>query len=414
VTVTERHHIDGNEEILRLCKLSKDLYNKCNYIMRQCFFKKEKLPDITFLYNFAKDLDSFKSFHNTKVPMQTIRKLINDWSNYKKSINAYQKYPNKFIKEPNPPSYKKKLCQVIFHNATIKNGQSKDIEKCFSGTIVPNNKCFEINSNRHYQQVIITPKSFGFMIDVMYEKEKTVIHKPNNNFCCVDLGVNNLCTITSDKHIPIIINGRVVKSFNRYYNKSNKNKHHTKKRYFRLENYFHHTSKFIIDNCLKNNITTIIIGKNDGWKKDIKMDKKHRQNFFYIPFDNLLEKIKYKAELSGIKVIFTEESYTSQASFLDRDNIPVYDKKNTENYQFSGQRIKRGLYKSKDGILINADVNGSANIGRKVIPDSTFGAEWDRSVGATPIIINPLRSIAAQHKQARRLPKKNHRLRIEI
>jgi len=380
--------------------------------MRQSFFNNERLPDINILTNSTRNEDSFKNLKNTKIAKQVIRQVLNDWSNYFKSLREYNKNPNKFVKKPKPPGYKKKLSQVIFYNETIKNGRSN----YFVDKIIPTNNCFEIKSKRHYKQVSITPKHFGFMIDVQYLLDKEIEnsseisnHNKNNKklkFCNIDLGVNNLCTITSDQFSPVLINGRICKSFNQYYNKNKnqkeykhgkdqeinpKEKKYSRKRYWRFENYFHHTSKYIIDLCMKHNIKRIIIGKNDGWKKDIKMDKKHRQNFFYIPFNNLLKKIQYKALLSGIEVIFTEESYTSKASFLDRDIIPVYDKKDTENYQFSGQRIKRGLYRSSKGILINADVNGSGNIGRKIMPDSTFGAEWDRSLAARPVIVNPLR-----------------------
>ena len=117
-------------------------------------------------------------------------------------------------------------------------------------------------------------------------------------------------------------------------------------------------------------------------RKDVK------QQFQYVPFFNLIQKIAYKASIVGIKVVFTEEAYTSKASFLDRDPLPVYGEAEPV---FSGKRVKRGLYRAADGRLLNADVNGSANIGRKVIGDEDIILRLDRSLVARPLAINPLR-----------------------
>ena len=125
------------------------------------------------------------------------------------------------------------------------------------------------------------------------------------------------------------------------------------------------------------------------------MRKKNRQEFQYIPFSKLIEKIVYKAELAGVDVTFTEEAYTSQSSFLDRDSLPDYETGKKINPEFSGKRIKRGLYQSKEGVLINADCNGSANIGRKIIQNEQILLGLDRSVAATPVIVNPLKLSAS-------------------
>ena len=391
----ERHNITGTKQIIELCKNSKDLYNRCNYLFRQAYLNNKRLPDLSFLINEMKKENCYKNLHNTKTAKQTIRKLLTDWTNYFKSLRAYNKDYTKFVKKPKPPGYKKKLAQVIFDNETIKGGRSE--KRSLLNKIIPTNDCFEINSERVYKQVIRTPKQFGFIIDVSYENEiqQTKTIKKTDSVLNIDLGVNNLCTITSDKHSPIIINGRIPKTINQWFNKSNKNKHNNQKRYWRFENYFHHTSKLIIDDCVKYGISTIIIGKNDGWKKGIRMNKKNKQNFFFIPFNNLINKIQYKAAIAGIEVKIIEESYTSKASFLDRDVIPEYKKmKKGEKkivHEFSGRRIKRGLYQIKDGILINADCNGSGNIGRKIIQNEEILLRLDRSVAATPVIVNPLR-----------------------
>ena len=357
--------------------------------MRKAWFEKERLPDISILIKATQHLDCFKNLHNTKTAKQTVRQVLTDWSNYRKALSAYCRDKSKFLGCPKPPYYKKKLAQVIFYNETIKGGQSGR-PLVF---LTPTNGCFSIKSDKPFKQVVATPKTFGFMVEVQYEQKAPPKARANkNNFCCIDIGLNNLCAITSDKHSPILINGRIVKSFNRWFNKNISQKS-SRKRYFRLENYFHNVSKMIVENCVEHAIGTIVIGKNDGWKTGMKLGKKTNQNFYSVPFCNLLQKIQYKAEEIGIDVVFTEESYTSQASFLDRDEIPVWTKGKKNEQSFSGTRVKRGLYRSDEGTLLNADANGSANIGRKVFPESAFGAQWDRSVAATPVVVNPLRRV---------------------
>lgn len=382
--LVERHYSTGNQTLVNLCKLSKDLYNRANFLMRKAWFNKERLPDINILVNETKSLDCFKHFDNTKTAKQTIRKVLTDWSNFRKALKAYTKDPSKFVKYPNPPNYKNKMAQVIFYNETIKGGTSKKPLQNLTAT----NNCFSVPFREGYKQVVITPKAFGFMIDVQYEsnekKEKVKFEK--GKVCTIDVGLNNLAAITYGENRPILINGRILKSINQWYNKR-PCKSRLRKRYFRIENYLHHVSKLIVELCVKNNIGEIIIGKNDGWKQNVKMHAKTKQSFLYIPYCLLFDKIKYKAEMYGINVIFTEESYTSQSSFYDQDPLPKYGDENIP--EFSGKRKKRGLYLTKDYFAINADVNGSLNIGRKVNPE--FLGIRDRSLAARPIVVNPVK-----------------------
>lgn len=380
----ERHHHKGNDTIIALCKTSKELYNKCNFLMRQAWFGNNPLPNINDLVAATHNEDCFKNLHNAKTAKQIIRKVLTDWSNFKKALRAWEADQTLFRK-PKPPYYKKALAQVIFYNETILGGQSnRDLTE-----IVPTNKCFSVPSVRKFKQVVITPKTFGFVIDVQYEVP-TAPKSEAKGICCVDIGLNNLAAITSDQHTPVLVNGRIVKSVNQKFNKHN-TKRENRKRYWRLENYFHHTSKLIITNCLKYGIGTIIIGKNNGWKSGMSLGKKTNQNFQYVPFWKLIEKIKYKAELAGIEVVLTEESYTSKSSFLDRDPLPQYEK-GVEPPVFSGKRVGRGRYRSSDGRVINADCNGSANIGRKVIRNEDVFLRLDKSLAARPVRINPLKA----------------------
>ena len=219
----------------------------------------------------------------------------------------------------------------------------------------------------------------------------------NNKVCGIDLGVDNLATLTNNLGVqPIVINGRPLKSINQYYNKkkasiqSNIKKRHNKnwcnklnklqvKRDSKIDYYLHCASKSIINYCDGLDITLIVIGLNKTWKQKSGLVKSANQNFVSIPYDKLINMITYKANEKGIKVITHEESYTSGCSFLDMEEIckNTYDK---------SRRIERGLFKSNNGQLINSDVNGGYNIIRKVVPNAfSNGIE---GVGLHPIRVS--------------------------
>lgn len=257
---------------------------------------------------------------------------------------------------------------------------------------------------REIIEVRIVPKSSCYIIEIVYQKEEEITE--NKQVAGVDLGVNNLMAVTTFQTgtSPLLIKGRPLKAINTFYNKqrsflqsqlkTNHNKTNssrlkklTHKRNCRVENYLHTASKRVIDWCEFHQIGTLIIGHNKTWKQDLKLGKKNNQQFVNIPHYRLIEMLKYKAQLKGIKVIITEESYTSQSSFLDRDNLPKYG----DNLpKFSGKRVKRGLYKTKENLLLNADVNGSFNIMKKVIPD-VFD-QGIRGLPFNPVVVDPLRT----------------------
>ena len=227
-----------------------------------------------------------------------------------------------------------------------------------------------------------------YKIEIIYEKKEKEFIGDNGLYLGIDPGVNNLATLTSNNkaYMPKIVNGRPVKAINQYYNKklakyqselpkgvytSKKIKKLTQKRSGKIEHYFHKTSNFIVKECIKNGINTIIIGHNKGWKQEVEMGSKNNQTFVDVPFDMLFRQVAYKAKMNGLTSQLNDESYTSKASFLNLDVIPSYEKDSTAKYEFSGYRKSRGLYKIKGKKkTINADVNGSYNIIRKVAPNA--------------------------------------------
>ena len=197
--------------------------------------------------------------------------------------------------------------------------------------------------------------------------------------------MNNLATLTSDKpgFVPRVVNGRPVKSINQFYNKrrvelqsrlgdahtSQRLERSTTKRTRRIDWYLHTASRRLIDLLVAEGIGTLCIGQNPRWKQHTHLGRRTNQNFVGVPHARFIAMLTYKAELVGIRVRLTEESYNSRASFLDGDPLPIYHPTQPAP-AFSGRRVKRGLYRAADGRHLNADVNGAYNIIRKVAPDA--------------------------------------------
>lgn len=199
---------------------------------------------------------------------------------------------------------------------------------------------------------------------------------------------------------PLLYNGRPIKSINQYYNKTNaklrselptdvKSSKRLKRLSFKRNNKIdyemHKISNHIINEAVKHNISKIFIGNNIGWKHEINIGKRNNQNFVNIPHTKLFQQLLYKGALKGIEVIFTEESYTSKASFFDKDELPIYGESDTPN--FSGKRIKRGLYRDGDGNIWNADLNGAANIMRKCSDKAYKGIRKTKELIQRPILV---------------------------
>jgi putative transposase len=259
-----------------------------------------------------------------------------------------------------------------------------------TGKLVPSGLPLEIATKIAWEaiaQVRIVPRSDGYMVEVVYEQEERQAEVDPDRVAAMDLGVNVLAAVTSNKpgFVPRLVSGKPLKSLNQYYNKqrarqqqrlSHENRftsrqldQRTTKRNRRVDAYLHTASRRIIEVLVNEGIGTLVIGKNPLWKQEANMGRKNNQQFVQIPHARFIEQLTYKAKLVGIKVIIQEESYTSKASFLDLDPIPTYAANRPEKPVFSGKRIARSWYRASDGQVIHADINGSYNILRKSSSD---------------------------------------------
>jgi putative transposase len=256
---------------------------------------------------------------------------------------------------------------------------------------------------QNVQQARLIPRHGFYVAEVIYEQVPipAAVNQALRAGC--DLGIDNLRTLASNKagFVPRIVNGRPVKSINQFYNKrraelesqlgrkgtSHRLERLTTCRTRRIEHYLHIASRRSIDLLVAEGIGTLVIGKNPLWKQEINLGRHTNQQFVCIPHTRFIAMLSYKAELVGIQVVVTEESYTSKASFLDADPLPVYDAARSDQPRFRGRRVKRGLYRAANGRRIQADVNGAYNIIRKAVPNS-FGR------GIEAVVVRPLRLAA--------------------
>lgn len=385
--LVEKHVISKQHKFWKECDYlalqSKHLYNAATYIQRQYFFETNTYYNSIDIYHQTKNIEAYR-YLPTKVSKQIVRRVSEAWKGWLAALKDWAKHQGKYLGQPKMPRYKHKERgrNIVIYpiDAISKPALTKGIVRLSQSNIqIPT-----IAGN--VDQVRIVPKLNYYVIEVVYTVDEPV--KSTGKYSAgIDLGLNNLMAITSNHSgiKPLLINGRPLKSINQFFNKRvakaqsveawRQVKELNSKRDRRVDNYLHTVSRRVIDWCQLNDISQLIIGNNLGWKQDVNIGKKNNQQFTKIPHAKLISLLSYKAKLAGIEVVITEESYTSIASALDGDNLPVYQDKSDSKPTFSGKRIKRGLYKTSSGKIINADTNGSMNIARKVIPNFMNGIE---------------------------------------
>lgn len=389
---TERHIVVNNKQLDSFCFLSKNLYNITNYYIRRRFINSGRLLSeysLTTIFARINQVD-YRALP-AQTSQQTIKLLYKNWKSFFKAVKDYSENPTKYKSRPQLPKYKHKTKGrniVIFTNQQIR---LRDHYIYFPKKA--NLKPLKTKVD-NIRQVRIIPQASCYIIEVVYQKQKEEHDLDDNLYLSIDLGINNLatCISNSDKLHPLLLNGKIVKSINQYYNNnkarlqsyigtgtSNRLNRLSLKRQCKIDNYLHHTSKFIINYCLTHRINNIVIGYNPNWKHNINISKVNNQKFVYIPYLKLIKQIEYKAEQVGINVQTPKESYTSKIDCLALETIEKHKK-------YLGVRKSRGLFQSSIEVLLNADVNGAINILRKVIGDS-----FVRSLINTGLVFNPVR-----------------------
>lgn len=386
------------------CHHAKNIYNHGNYIIRQEFINNGKWLRYTKVEQLVKSDDIYTDYWDWNLAnsgQQVLRQLDRNWKSFFNSIKDWTKHKDKYLGKPKLPKYLKKdgLCEFALTTNQVKLKPDNLIHfpKSMQGFVIKPQFIYDDRFVK-FNQCRVVPKNDRIIIELIYTigiKDKPL---DISNIGSIDLGIDNFVTfVDSLGNKPIIINGKGLKSCNKYYNelvskaksKLDLNKNHqkyshklysiTNKRNDRIKHYMHRTSRYIVDLCRLLNITTLVIGKNNGWKQKSNIGKVNNQTFVQIPYQLLINDLQYKCEEVGIKVILTDEAYTSGTSFLDSE-LPT-----KENYN-KKRRVKRGLFKSNSGKLINADVNAAYQIMKKVFHDVEIPV--DRGFVLNPVRVN--------------------------
>ena len=393
---------------------SKEVYNFANYILRQLYFKNSNnhrhslefineypnLKDLflqyieenrqfsSLFYKIICEFSKLKQYSvNSKIVQNIVDKLRNDWNSYWKLLKM--KKNKTYDKKISMPVYKKKYNLVEYNIQVISKKKLKlgyiGTDKMKQGIKIAgkhkdlNCKCFRVYNDKD-----------KILCELVYEKDVAEVEK-TDRVASIDIGLENLFTIAFNYNKKgVSIKGNKLKAINQYFNKTiarlqtllPKGQYVSKfinqllyKRTEQFRNYIGYYTNKLIGILKTERISKLVVGYNKGWKQNINMGCKNNQNFVSIPFRKILDILKYKLEDNGIEYKEQEESYTSKASYLDNDDIPVY-KEETKDVKFSGRRIKRGIYKSKKGKIIDADLNGALNIlkksGEKLIEDLEY------------------------------------------
>ncbi len=372
-----------------ICFASKNLYNTAQYSQRHSYKFGHGILSQPTLNKLFKDSLHYKAIP-AKVAQLVLKQNTDAWSTYFKALKAWKEDPTKFTGSPKEPNYitpgDKGRNLVKFNKQAVgKREFSKGfIVPSMSPILIPVKPGLALED---LVEVRIVPKTAAFVVEVFYE-----IPEHSEFFCSlnpelaasIDIGLDNLATITFNAPSiqPLSVNGKPLKSANQWMNKevarlrrqlgfgtSRRVQNVIRNRNNFIHTYLHQATRLIVNELLGLGVTQVAIGKNEQWKSKINIGKRNNQSFVQIPHAKFMAMLTSKLEAVGIKVTVGEESYTSKASFLDWDNIPIYTPNNFESRKFSGQRVRTKEYRAHNGAKIHADVNGSFNIGRKVIPN---------------------------------------------
>ena len=368
-----------------LCHIAKNLKNQAIYNVRQHYFNNKKYLSYNENYKMLKNSENYKKL-NSNMAQQILKEVDESFKSFFALLKlAKNGQYNGKIKLPNYLD-KDGFTTLVIGFVRLKDDMlivpySNSFKKTHQEVKV---KLPSVLKDKKIKEIRIIPKQHSryFEIQYIYEVEEVQRELNKENVLGIDLGIDNLCTCVTNTGASFIIDGRKLKSINQYYNKINaklqsikdkqkierttlRQKRITRKRNNRINDYLSKAARTIVNYCLNNDIGKLVLGYNEDFQRNSNIGSINNQNFVNIPYGKLRDKLIYLCKLYGIEFKLQEESYTSKASFFDGDEIPIYDKENPQEYIFSGKRIKRGLYQTSTGKLINADCNGALNILRK-------------------------------------------------
>lgn len=386
------------EYLREICHLSKNVYNESVYNIRQHYFAEKTYLRYEANYHQMKDSENYILL-GSNVSQQSMRAADQSFKSFfalmkKTKQGIYERWRVKL------PGYLPKdgFFPVSFAHAgrsSLKDGYfkipvSRGLKEKY-GNLKLNIKVPSHIIGKKIHQIQIIPKYKGRYFETRFIFDDVAVNNTDQSnsiklntskALSIDLGVNNFATCVTSDGESFIVDGRKIKSYNQWYNKENARlssikdhqriKHYTKKQYQitgkrnrRIQDFIYKSAKYIVSYCSDHNIGNIIIGYNDGFQDKVNLGKVNNQNFVMIPYGQFKSRLEYLCNLYGINYVEQEESYTSKASFFDNDEIPKWNPQNPKQGNFSGKRIKRGLYQTKSGKILNADVNGALNILKK-------------------------------------------------
>lgn len=412
-----------------LCQQSGKIYNNSVYFARQTFFKANKLLtgkfDLAFEPSVAKSLVA-QSLPSTPM-QQTLISVVEAFKSFKQLRDLYLKGQLHF--KPRVPDYLKgsKLFKVAYPNSggqkpTVVNGQLRfslglTVRRWFGVSEF----FLTMPSNIDYSQVkefTILPKNGAFYLEMSVEMEKQQHALDIKQALSIDLGTaENLAACVDTLGNSLLVDARAMKAMNQLWNKRVSTRKDgkpeaywdrwldrvTRKRNHQMRDGVNKAASLIITHCLKYGIGTLVVGWNEGFKNNASIGHLNNQKFVQMPLGKLKDRLKQLCELHGIRFVVTEEAYTSKASYLDGDSLPVYGQKPI-GWKASGKRVQRGLYQSADGTLVNADLNGAANILNKVAKNlgidlSRLGRRCLTTVARVRLWVTPKCTLSVESQQ---------------
>ena len=373
--------------IRELCHTAKNLFNEAIYNVRQYYFTEGEFLKYEKNYTLLKNSPNYKAL-NSNMAQQILKEVDGSFKSFFSLLKLAKHGKYAFTVCKLPHYLPKDGYTTLIIGFVRLNGNKLILP--FSNSFKKTHKSVEITIppillDKKIKEIRIIPKSNArfFEIQYIYEAECIQRNLNTNNALALDLGINNLVTAVSNIGKSFIIDGKRLKSINQWFNKenarlqsikdkqlfgrklTNRQKVIVRNRNNKVNDYMNKTARKVIDYCIINDIGTLVVGYNETFQRNSNIGKQNNQNFVNIPYGQLRNKLEYLCKLNNIVFIKQEESYTSKASFWDKDNIPVYNADNPKEYQFSGKRLQRGLYKTASNKIINADVNGALNIMRK-------------------------------------------------